>query len=73
MNKLIESFKAADADGNIYTIELYQEYKTIKTLSGNTQLIPGMQHYSCGLYTVSPSGGQTFQIMEIDTEVKKIN
>lgn len=73
MKKHIGSFQAADDAGNTYTIDEYQDYKTSTYLSGKSETSPGLKEYHCGPSPVSPTGGDRFYIVGLDTEVKKIN
>ena len=72
MKKLINSFAAQDQNGKKYTIDCYQTFTTHRTLSG-TETLAGMKEYHCGTSAVNVIDENTFQILQTDTEVKKIN
>lgn len=72
MRKLVETFTAVDTGGNKYKIDCYQNFKQVRTLSGPPQLRPGLKEYICGTSPVSYLGNNSFEILSIETEVKKV-
>ena len=71
MKKLINSFTAQDQNGKKYKIDCYQTFHTHRTLEG-TETLDGLKEYRCGTGAVNVIDDNTFQILQIDTEVKKI-
>ncbi len=72
MKKLINSFKAKDSNGNLYTIDHYQEFIKTEYISGQSELIPGMESYWCNNSRVNLTGHQEFYIVLLDTHVKQV-
>lgn len=71
MKKHIGSFNAADANGKIYKIDVYQHFVVSRSLN-STETSPGRKEYRFGTGPVNLIDDQTFQIVHTDTEVKKV-
>jgi hypothetical protein len=71
MKKLIQSFTAQDKNGKKYQIDCYQTFHTSHTWDG-PETLAGMKEYRYGTGAVNVIDENTFQILQTDTEVKKI-
>lgn len=72
MKKLIDRFTAIDSTGNKYTISCYQEFRTYKSLSGQSRPVPGIKEYRCELGAVNMIDDNNFEIVATQTEIKKV-
>lgn len=72
MKTEVTRFTAKDDSNNEYTIEHHQPYIESELLGGGIQLTPDLGYYAWNGTKVSPLGNNTFQIMAINTQVKKV-
>lgn len=70
--KLLDTFKAQDPNGNIYEIYCFQDIMEEKMLDGTTDIECGLKSFRTNNSPVNYIDGSDFLIVKSDIKVSKI-
>lgn len=73
MKKLVETFTAVDAKGNRYEIKKETEMLTTQYLDGHSETLPLRPKFTYKGNPISMVSDDVFHIIQLDTQVTKVN